>query len=141
MDYENVKNRIKNWCKALTVGTAFYFAGIGTSEYFHTQIPDKHTIIVPIVSNLTKDLVDFISEYDVKHQEMPVYPDMHGRVLGLSNYYEKRILLDDNVGPTIRRKAAIHEFLHIYSTDKMLGMTEKQVRSNTETIYKILYGD
>lgn len=132
---------VKKWCKALTVASAFYFAGIGTDEYYHAQNPEMHTVIIPIVSNVTKDLIDFISEFDVKHQELPVYPGMEGRCLGLSNYSEKKVLLHDKIGPTLRRKAAIHEFLHMYSTDKMLGMTEQDVRVNTEIMYKIVFGD
>lgn len=91
---------------------------------------------------LTRDLVEILLQYDIRHDTFHVELDLRPKDThdGYTDYENRVIWIRAGMSCADTRKAVIHELLHAYSDLEGYDWSETKVLRLEREVYKRLYG-
>ena len=61
-----------------------------------------------------------------------------GKFAGLASFKNARIRLEKNVPEVLIKEALLHEVLHILSEHSAIGLSEKQIKALSHSLFQVL---
>ena len=91
-----------------------------------------------------REIIEVLVEYDVIHQEFVLNRWLKNKnkkeYIGFFDSEDTKIFIDTKQCLKEKRKAIIHELLHVKNYLKGIDDTEKRIEKDTTIIYNSLYG-